>query len=71
MLRVYTCTDPKTDPQKVITPMLLTYLYTREKDDIFAQHIADLCNRAFFFCVSFVQVFIDKGHGKDKDRHTW
>ena len=49
ILRAYSHADLKTKAQKPITPMLLAYLYTRKKNNTFAQLIADLCNGAFLF----------------------
>ena len=47
--RSFKKSDPKEKAQKVITPQVLSHLYTRPKEDHFASHIADLCNGAFFF----------------------
>ena len=41
--------DPKENQQKAVTPEILAFLYTRPKGDKFAQHIADICNGAYFF----------------------
>ena len=44
--------------------MLLAYLYTREKYDVFAHHIADLCNRAFLFVCNLCKYSWTKGTRK-------
>ena len=41
--------DPKEKQQKAATPEVLAYLFSRPKDDTFAQHIADVVNGAYFF----------------------
>ena len=49
MQRHFKNTDPKEKAQRAITPEVLAYLFSRPKSDKFAQHIARLCNGAFFF----------------------
>ena len=64
ILRAFSRNDPKCEPQKAITPMLLAYLYKRT--DNFAQHIADLCNGAFFFACRSCEYSQTKGTRKTK-----
>ena len=66
MLRAYARTDLKVAAQKAITPQLLAYLYTRSKDDIFTQHIADLSNGVFFFACRSCEYSQTKGIRKTK-----
>ena len=47
--RYFINTDPKEKAQRAITPEVLAYLFNAPKSDNFLQHIADLCNGAFFF----------------------
>ena len=49
MQRYFKNTDPKEKAQRAITPEVLAYLFSSPKTDTFLQHIADLCNGAFFF----------------------
>lgn len=48
ILQSFQKTDPRENPQKAATQMLLAHLYKQGKLT-FIQHIADLCNKAIFF----------------------
>jgi hypothetical protein len=66
MYRAYARTDPKVEAQKAITPEHLAYLYSRDTDDDFGQHTANLCNGAFFFACRSCEYSQTKGTRKTK-----
>jgi len=60
----YAHTDPKVESQKAITPVHLAYLYCRDIEDGFDQHIANLYNGAFFSVCGSCKYSETKGRQK-------
>ena len=61
IIKPFKVSGPKYKQQKVIIPELLAYVYSRPKDDMFAQHVADLYNGHFFFACQSCKYLIIQG----------
>ena len=66
ILRHFRNSDPKEKPQHAITSEVLACLFSRPIDNIFAQHIADLCNGAYFFACRSCEYSQTSGTRKTK-----
>ena len=64
IIRSFKRSDPRENPQKTVTPMLLAYL-CKPKDE-FSKHIADLINSVFFFACRSCEYFKVTGTRKTK-----
>ena len=65
IIRSFRKSDPREKPQKAITPTLLAHLYKQGKTS-FLQHVADLCNGAFFFACRSCEYASTTGTRKTK-----